>query len=98
MISYTAKEASVTFAVRVQPRASQSKIAGEIEGSLKVKIAAPPVDGEANEELIRFLAKWFEVPKREIEIVAGETAKNKIIRIHGLTPESFESRVISFVA
>ncbi len=93
MISYTARESSITFAVRVQPRASQSKIAGEIEGSLKIKIAAPPVDGEANEELIRFLSKWFEVPKREIEIVSGETAKNKIIRIHGLTVENFETRL-----
>ena len=95
MISYTAKDAGITFAVRVQPRASQSKIAGEIEGSLKVKIAAPPVDGEANEELVRFLAKWFEVPKREIEILSGETAKNKIIRIHGLASEDFEARIIS---
>jgi uncharacterized protein len=95
MISYTAKESSITFSVRVQPRASQSKIAGEIEGSLKVKIAAPPVDGEANEELIRFLAKWFEVPKREIEILSGETAKNKIIKIHGLASEDFEARILS---
>ena len=95
MISYTAKEASVTFTVRVQPRASQSKIAGEIEGSLKVRIAASPVDGEANEELIRFLAKWFEVPKREIEIVSGETAKHKIIKIHGITIEDFEARLRS---
>ena len=63
MISYTAKDNSVTFTVRVQPRASNSKIVGEIEGNLKVKIAAPPVDGEANEELVKFLSKWFEVPK-----------------------------------
>ncbi len=95
MISYTAKDANITFSVRVQSRASQSKIAGEIEGSLKVKIAAPPVDGEANEELIRFLAKWFEVSKREIEILSGETAKNKIIRIHGLASEDFEARILS---
>lgn len=93
MISYTAKDNGITFTVRVQPRASQSKIVGEIEGSLKVKIAAPPVDGEANEELIRFLSKWFEVPKRQIEIISGETAKNKIIRIHGLTSESFEANL-----
>ncbi len=60
-----------------------------------MKIAAPPVDGEANEELIRFLAKWFEVSRREIEIVSGETAKNKIIRIHGLTIEGFEARLLN---
>jgi uncharacterized protein len=93
MISYTAKEDCLTFAIRVQPRASISKIVGEVEGSLKVKIAAPPVDGEANEELIRFLSKWFEVPKRDVEIISGETAKNKIIRIHGLTVASFEARL-----
>jgi uncharacterized protein len=93
MIDYTFKDTSITFTIRVQPRASQSKIVGEIEGSLKVKVAAPPVDGEANEELIKFLAKYFEVPKREVEIISGETAKNKIIRIHGITSEDFETRL-----
>lgn len=96
MISYTEKDGSLTFTVRVQPRASNSKIVGEMEGSLKVKIAAPPVDGEANEELIRFLSKWFEVPKRDIEIVSGESAKNKILRIHGLTSENFEVQMKKF--
>lgn len=93
MISYTAKDNCITFSVRVQPRALQSNIVGEIEGSLKVKIAAPPADGKANEELIKFLAKQFDLPKRDIEIISGETAKNKIIRLHGIMGEHFEAQL-----
>jgi uncharacterized protein (TIGR00251 family) len=93
MISYTAKDNCITFSVRVQPRASHSKIVGEVDRSLKVKVAAPPVDGEANGELIRFLAKYFEVSRRDVEIISGETAKNKIIRIYGITRELFEAQL-----
>lgn len=92
MIRFTAQEEAITFTVRAQPRATKSVLVGEIEGALKIKIAAPPVDRAANEELIRFLAKLFEVPRRAIVIVSGETAKNKIIRIHGLAAEQFEAR------
>ena len=79
MIKFTVKDTDLTFIVRVQPRASQSAIAGEIDGALKVRLAAPPVEGAANEELIRFLAKLFNVPRRNIVIISGATAKNKIM-------------------
>lgn len=93
MIRFTAEEDAITFTVRAQPRATKSAIAGEVEGALKIKLAAPPVDGAANEELIRFLAQVFAVPRRSITILSGATAKTKIIRIDGLSAQEFESVV-----
>jgi len=93
LIKFTVKESNLTFAVRVQPRASQSAIVGEMDGALKVRLAAPPVEGAANEELIRFLAKLFDVPRQNVAIVSGGTAKNKIIRVTGLTADTFLNTV-----
>lgn len=76
-----AEDASVTINVRVVPRASRSEVVGMQDGVLRVRIAAPPVDGAANEELIRVLAKHFATRKNCVEIVSGETSKNKIVRI-----------------
>jgi uncharacterized protein (TIGR00251 family) len=73
--------------VRVRPRASRSEISGETGGALKVKIAAPPVDGKANEECRRFLAELLKIPKRDVEIIAGETASVKIIRFSNVDVE-----------
>ncbi|HMT07444.1 MAG TPA: DUF167 domain-containing protein [Pyrinomonadaceae bacterium] len=70
-----------TITVRVVPRASKSEVVGEIDGVLKVRIAAPPVDGAANAELVKLLAKHFSVSKSSVEIVSGATSKTKIIRI-----------------
>lgn len=93
MIRFTADEGAITFTVRAQPRATKSVVIGEVEGALKLKLAAPPVDGAANEELIRFLAKLFAVPRRHISILSGATAKTKIIRMAGLTSEHFTATV-----
>ena len=80
----------VTFNVRVIPRASKSEIVGEHDGDLKVRIASPPVDGAANAELIKLLAKRFRVSKSNIEIVGGQTSKNKRIKITNLSQSKFE--------
>jgi uncharacterized protein len=85
LIQATIKDGSITFAVRVQPRASRSEIVGELNGALKVRLAAPPVDGEANEELIRFLAKLFGVSRGQVSILTGQTSKNKLVRVDGLS-------------
>lgn len=85
MIRITTKDDGIIFAVRVQPRASRSGVVGELDGALKIRLAAPPVDGEANEELIRFLAKLFGAPRQRVSILSGQTSKNKLIRIGGLT-------------
>ncbi|HKY28541.1 MAG TPA: DUF167 domain-containing protein [Pyrinomonadaceae bacterium] len=72
--------------VHVVPRASRSEIVGEHNGALRVRIAAPPVDGAANEELVRTLARAFKIPKRDIEILSGHTSKLKQVRIKNITP------------
>lgn len=81
---------SLAFAVRVIPRASRSEIVGEHDGALKVKLASPPVDGAANAELIKLFAKKFDVSKSDIEIVSGETSKNKRIKINNLSKSKFD--------
>lgn len=65
----------------VVARASRSEVAGEHAGALRVRIAAPPVDGAANAELIRLLAKLFSVPRRAVEIETGEHSKTKRVSI-----------------
>jgi uncharacterized protein (TIGR00251 family) len=91
MVDFSIRDGSVTFAVRVQPRASRSEIVGEMDGALKIRLAAPPVDGAANEELIRFLAKAFGVSRARIEIISGLTARQKLLRVGGVTPEGCAS-------
>lgn len=84
MIQSVEKDGGLIFNVRVAPNASRSEIVGELDGALKIKINATPVDGAANAELIKFLAKFFRVPKGAVEIIKGETSKNKQIKIFGL--------------
>ena len=75
------------FTVRVVPRASASRIAGEHDGALRVRVAAPPVDGAANEELMRTLARALDVPVRDVEITGGHASKLKQVRVANLTRE-----------
>ncbi|MEZ5424747.1 MAG: DUF167 domain-containing protein [Pyrinomonadaceae bacterium] len=83
MIEFTEKDGSLVFNVRVVPRASKSEIVGEHDGALKVRLAAPPVEGAANRELIKLLAKSFGVAKSDVGIISGETARTKQVRIDG---------------
>jgi len=87
LITFTEKDGNLIFTARVVPRASKSEIVGELDGALKIRIAAPPVDGAANAELIKLLAKTFEVSKSEIEITSGQTSKTKQIKISNKTRE-----------
>lgn len=68
--------------VRVQPRASRDEIVGPHAGSLKVRITAPPVEGKANAHLIRFLAKAFGLSRGDVELLGGESARSKRLRLH----------------
>jgi uncharacterized protein (TIGR00251 family) len=90
LIDITDSDGSILFAARVVPRASKSEIIGVHDGALKVRIASPPVDGAANTELIKLLARRFDVSKGDIEIVSGETSKNKRIKIANLSILKFE--------
>jgi uncharacterized protein (TIGR00251 family) len=73
------------FALRVQPRASRNAIVGTMGDAVKLAITAPPVDGKANQSVIEYLAHLFHVPKSSIVIVSGETGRNKLIAIRGMT-------------
>ncbi len=87
MIRCTEKDDALIFDVRVVPRASKSEIVGEMDGALKIRLAAPPVNGAANAELVKLLSKCFGVSKSEIEIISGETSKTKRVKIVNSTGE-----------
>jgi uncharacterized protein len=84
----------VRFRVWVQPRASRSELAGHRDGALRVRIAAPPVDGEANEELVRFLARRLGVPRRNVQIVSGESGRAKLIQVEGIDAAEAALRLV----
>lgn len=71
--------------VKVQPRAARTEVAGLLGGELKVRVAAPPVDDAANEELLRFLAKTLGLPRAAVHLVRGRTSGHKVLAIAGLT-------------
>ncbi|MDF1562258.1 MAG: DUF167 domain-containing protein [Deltaproteobacteria bacterium] len=81
----------VRLEILVQPRASRSKIVGEHDGRLKVALAAPPVDGEANEALLKLLAKLLGVPRRAVRITSGETGRRKVVEVEGADPARLAS-------
>jgi len=87
LIKFTEKNGNLIFTARVVPRASKSEIVGELDGALKIRIASPPVDGAANAELIKLLAKTFEVSKSDVEITSGQSSKTKQIKITNKTRE-----------
>lgn len=76
------------LSVLVQPRASRSRVVGEHDGMLKVQLAAPPVDGEANAALIELLARLLGVPKRQLTLVSGEASRRKRVRVAGVEPDA----------
>ena len=83
-IEFHQKEDAVTFSVHVISRASKSEIAGEFNHAIKVKLKAPPVDGAANDELVRLLSKGFAVSRSAVKIVSGHASKTKRVRIEGI--------------
>jgi uncharacterized protein len=93
MIPVRDTDASATFAVKVHPRAKKSAITGEVGNALKLSLTAPPVDGKANEACIEFFAKLLNLPRSSVTIAAGQTSRNKVIRVAGLSAEEVRSRL-----
>jgi len=83
LFEYAEADGVITFRVRVVPRASKSSVAGAHDGALRVRVAAPPVEGAANEELMRLLARELGVPARAVEIESGQTSKLKRVSVRG---------------
>jgi uncharacterized protein (TIGR00251 family) len=70
------------YRIKITPRSSKNEIVGKLpDGTLKIKLKAPPVDGEANAELIKFLSKEWGVPRSNINIVKGLASKTKLIEV-----------------
>jgi uncharacterized protein len=84
----------VTFAIRVHPRAKKNAITGELGDALKVSLTTPPVEGRANEACIEFFAKLLKVPRSSVTIASGQTSRNKVIRIAGVTGQYVRDRLL----
>ncbi len=82
------------LSLHVVPRASRTSFAGlHGDGSLRIRLAAPPVDGKANRELLRFLAETLGIPVRSVELISGETGRAKSVRVTGLAPDEVRTRL-----
>lgn len=84
-LKITERPDGIELTVYAQPRAARSEIAGEHGETLKVRLAAPPVAGAANDELVRVLARALGVARADVEIVRGHTARTKTVRVRGAT-------------
>ena len=82
---------SVSFAVRVQPRASKNEVAGLIDGALKIRLQAPAVEDRANEALCEFLADILKRPKSAVRILAGDRSRTKRVEVFGVTTAQVEA-------
>ncbi len=90
MISLQQQGDSVTFSVRVHPRARRERVAGVLGNALKLEITAPPIEGRANEACIEFFAELLKVPRSSVTIAAGNSSRNKVIRVAGVSAAHIE--------
>ena len=93
MIPIRDTPSGATFQVKVHPRAKKNAITGEVGDALKLALTAPPVEGRANQACIEFLAEVLNVPRSSVTIAAGESSRNKVIRVAGLTAEDVHRRL-----
>jgi uncharacterized protein (TIGR00251 family) len=82
--------------IRVTPKASRNEVMGVADGCLRLKINAPPVDGAANEKAREFLAEILGLPKRDLVLERGQTAREKVFKVMGLGEAEIRSRLASF--
>jgi hypothetical protein len=93
MVVIQNSSSGATFAVKVHPRAKKNAITGEVGDALKVALTAPPVDGKANAACIEFFAKLLNVPRSSVTIASGQSSRNKVIRVAGLSVEEVRRRL-----
>jgi hypothetical protein len=79
-----ALSASARIDIYVQPRASKTMVVGLHDGAIKIRLAAPPVDGAANAALVEFIAKRLGIPRARVRIAGGETSRRKLVEIDGV--------------
>jgi uncharacterized protein len=93
MIPLQESAGGVAFAVKVHPRAKKNAITGELGDALKVSLTTPPVDGRANGACIEFFAKLLKVPRSSVTIASGQTSRNKVIRVAGISAAELGKRI-----
>ncbi len=86
------------LAVRVTPRSSKNEISEiQSDGTIKIRLTAPPVDGKANKALIEFLADVLDLAPSKLEIVAGESARDKLVVVLDLDPDTVNERILNYI-
>lgn len=93
MIEIVERDGFLAFSVKVAPGATRDAVGGEAGGALKVRVAAPPADGKANEALCRLLAEHLNIARSAVRIVAGERSRTKRVIVHGVTAERLRNLV-----
>ncbi|NPV91447.1 MAG: YggU family protein [Firmicutes bacterium] len=86
-------EGGVQIKIRVQPRASKNEVVGWMDDSLKVRLTAPPVEGEANALLLKYLAERLGVPRSSLQLVSGLSSRSKVVKVQGMTGEELARRL-----
>ena len=90
----TATTTGVRLRIHVQPGASKTEIVGRHGDALRVRVATPPVDGRANEALVRYLAERLDVPRRAIQIATGATSRRKVVDVAGINLAAATERLL----
>jgi len=86
------------LAVRVTPRASKNEIVDILsDGTVKVHLTAPPVEGKANAALLKFLAKVLDVPVRQLEVIAGASGRDKLISVIGVSADTLHKKIVDYI-
>jgi len=98
MITVRDTPAGATFQVKVHPRAKKNAIAGEVGDALKLALTAPPIEGRANEAVIAFFAELLNVPRSSVTIAAGQSSRNKVIRVAGVSSAQVEKQLRNAMA
>ena len=96
MLKLKETEKGVTFEIRVMPRSSRCAIYGIQDGALKIRITAPPLEGRANEECIRFLSDLLKIRKSSVEIISGGKSRKKTVFIVGFKKKDIEALLPEF--
>ena len=93
MIPVRQHDSDISFQIRVHPRAKKNAITGELGIALKLSLTSPPVEGRANEACIEFFANLLKLPRSSVTIASGQTSRQKVIRVSGLSAGEVRRRL-----
>ena len=95
MLPISEANGAVRVSIFVQPRASRTEVVGHHGDAIKLRVAAPPVDGEANREVVRFLSKLLGIPPGSVELLSGESGRRKVVELRGVTVDFVRSKLLA---